>query len=128
MANVPSVRVQPVFRLNGKTFPSPRAGVGIFTLWASEPNALYSGPQLVLGHGHDQGLKVRVVPGVYDVYYSWVSGDAVPRNEWARVMRQVTLQNAFERTPNRFKNRLPQPHRLPTAAWINPPIMEKKAA
>lgn len=45
-----------------------------------------------------------------------------------RKQRQATLQSAFERTPNRFKNRLPQPHRLPTAAWINPPIMEKKAA
>ena len=45
-----------------------------------------------------------------------------------RRQRQVTLQNAFVRTPNRFKNRLPQPHRLPTAAWINPPTMEKKAA
>ncbi len=42
--------------------------------------------------------------------------------------RQATLQNAFERTPNRFKNRLPQPHRMPTAAWINPPKMEKKTA
>ena len=42
--------------------------------------------------------------------------------------RQLTLQNAFERTPNRFKSRLPQPHRLPTAAWINPPSMEKKTA
>jgi putative transposase len=45
-----------------------------------------------------------------------------------RRQRQITLQNAFVRTPNRFKNRLPQPHRLPTAAWINPPTMEKKAA
>lgn len=45
-----------------------------------------------------------------------------------RRQRQVTLQNAFARTPNRFKNRLPQPHRLPSAAWINPPTMEKKAA
>lgn len=45
-----------------------------------------------------------------------------------RRQRQLTLENAFARTPNRFKNRLPQPHRLPTAAWINPPTMEKKAA
>jgi putative transposase len=45
-----------------------------------------------------------------------------------RRQRQLTPQNAFARTPNRFKNRLPQPHRLPTAAWINPPTMEKKAA
>ena len=43
-------------------------------------------------------------------------------------LRQITLQNAFERTPSRFKNRLPQPQRLPTAAWINPPATEKKAA
>ncbi len=50
------------------------------------------------------------------------------RAEEVRRLRQITLQNAFERTPNRFKNRLPQPQRLPTAAWINPPIMEKKAA
>lgn len=93
VANIPSVRVQPVFRLNGKAFPSPRAGVGVFTLWASESNALYSGPQLVLGHGHEQGVKVRVVPGVYDVYYSWVSGNLVPRNQGARVMRHVSLQS-----------------------------------
>ncbi len=45
-----------------------------------------------------------------------------------RRLRQITLQTAIERTPNRFKNRLPQPHRLPTAAWINPSTIEKKAA
>jgi len=38
------------------------------------------------------------------------------------------LASAYQRTPNRFKNRMPQPQKLPTAAWINPPAMEKKAA
>ena len=51
------------------------------------------------------------------------------RAEELHRLRQITLQNAFARTPNRFKNRMPQPHRMPTAAWINPPTTtEKKAA
>jgi len=45
-----------------------------------------------------------------------------------RKQRQAALAIAFQRTPNRFKHRMPQPHKLPTAAWINPPSMEKKAA
>lgn len=45
-----------------------------------------------------------------------------------RRQRQATLADAFTRTPARFKHRIPQAHKLPTAAWINPPNMEKKAA
>jgi putative transposase len=45
-----------------------------------------------------------------------------------RRQRQITLNAAFERNPIRFKSRPPEPHKLPTAAWINPPTMEKKAA
>ncbi len=45
-----------------------------------------------------------------------------------RQQRQATLADAFTRTPARFKHRMPQPQKLPTAAWINPPTMEKKAA
>ncbi len=41
------------------------------------------------------------------------------------VTRQVTLDAAFLVRPNRFKNKKPQPHALPTAAWINPPSPEK---
>ncbi|MCE3606930.1 hypothetical protein LXA47_25475 [Massilia sp. P8910] len=41
---------------------------------------------------------------------------------------QATLADAFRGTPNRFKHRMPQPHKLPIAAWINPPTTEKKAA
>jgi putative transposase len=45
-----------------------------------------------------------------------------------RVTRQATLDAAFHAHPNRFKNRSPQPHRLPTAAWINPPPKESQPA
>jgi putative transposase len=38
--------------------------------------------------------------------------------------RQVALDVAFKAHPNRFKNRRPSPHPLPTAAWINPPTRE----
>lgn len=44
------------------------------------------------------------------------------------VTRQATLDAAFLAHPNRFKNRNPQPHALPTAAWINPPLQEKNPA
>ena len=35
--------------------------------------------------------------------------------------RQATLDRAFAAHPNRFKGKQPQPHRLPTEVWINPP-------
>jgi transposase InsO family protein len=35
--------------------------------------------------------------------------------------RAVALDAAFARNPKRFKGVVPQPARLPTAAWINPP-------
>lgn len=35
--------------------------------------------------------------------------------------RANTLQNAFEKHPNRFKNRIPRPPKLPTEAGINMP-------
>ena len=44
------------------------------------------------------------------------------------VTRHASLDAAFLAHPNRFKNRKPQPHALPTAAWINPPPQEKHHA
>jgi putative transposase len=41
-----------------------------------------------------------------------------------REARASTLNAAFLARPDRFKGRCPQPHPLPTAAWINPPPME----
>jgi putative transposase len=35
--------------------------------------------------------------------------------------RKIVLRAAFDKTPNRFKGRTPQPPELPKAAWINPP-------
>lgn len=44
------------------------------------------------------------------------------------IARQATLDAAFLAHPNRFKNKNPRPHALPTAAWINPPPQEKHTA
>jgi len=44
-----------------------------------------------------------------------------------REARQAALDAAFLATPRRFKGRRPQPHALPTAAWINPPPPEANA-
>lgn len=41
-----------------------------------------------------------------------------------RVHRQNTLAVAFHSHPKRFKNKLPSPPALPTAAWINPPSLQ----
>jgi putative transposase len=41
-----------------------------------------------------------------------------------RGSRQATLDAAFLARPLRFRGRRPQPHALPTAAWINPPSKE----
>ena len=41
-----------------------------------------------------------------------------------RETRQLALDAAFLASPSRFKARRPQPAKLPTAAWINPPPSE----
>ena len=41
-----------------------------------------------------------------------------------RDARQTALDAAFRISPKRFKGCRPQPHALPTAAWINPPPSE----
>lgn len=41
-----------------------------------------------------------------------------------RITRQATLDAAFHSPPERFKSKRPQPHAMPTAAWINPPKKE----
>jgi len=91
--NVPSVEITPVFKLNGQPFPGAEAGVASFTLWASRPSELFDGPQLALGLSNQPAEPVRVVPGVYDVYYSWISGSDIPRNEMTRLLRGVVLRS-----------------------------------
>jgi len=42
--------------------------------------------------------------------------------------RNLVLSNAFERHPERFKNKPPTAGEVPTAAWINPPNLSKEKA
>jgi hypothetical protein len=39
--------------------------------------------------------------------------------------RAAVLAAAFEKNPNRFKNRLPVPETLPKEVWINPPTIKE---
>ena len=96
VVNVPSVRIRPVFRLDGKPFPGAQAGSAVITLWASEPSPLFDGPQLSLGQTDNPPKSVRVVPGVDDVYYSWQSGTRIPRNKLTRILERVSLQQDGE--------------------------------
>jgi hypothetical protein len=91
--DVPSIVVQPQILLNGAPFPGNEGGAAILTLWASEPSPLFDGPQLVLAETHLARNPVRVIPGVYDVYYSWLSGADIPRNQATRVLQGVTLDH-----------------------------------
>lgn len=45
-----------------------------------------------------------------------------------QVIRQTALDTAFHANPERFKGRRPQPPRLPTEAWINPPKPKESLA
>jgi putative transposase len=38
-----------------------------------------------------------------------------------RTQRQVTLEEAYATNPARFRQRRPEPPKLPTVAWINEP-------
>jgi putative transposase len=38
--------------------------------------------------------------------------------------RSIVLRTAFEKNPQRFKGKIPQPPELPTAVWINKPKSE----
>jgi hypothetical protein len=95
VANIRSVEIRPRFLLNGQPFPGAGAGVAVFTLWATKPSDLFDGPQVRLGTS-DSPQAVRVVPGVYDVYYSWESGDLVPRNFLTRILRGVPINQDRE--------------------------------
>jgi putative transposase len=43
------------------------------------------------------------------------------RAKWLFEHRTSILRAAFKKNPNRFKGKIPQPPKLPKAAWINPP-------
>jgi putative transposase len=54
---------------------------------------------------------------------------AVHRGDAPRITaaRAITLGNAFELHPQRFKGRLPQPPRVPEKVYINPPLTQGDA-
>jgi transposase InsO family protein/transposase len=81
----------------------------------------------------DSTAKEAIAPGTLTLHADCGTSMApesvhVGRAAQIREQRQVTLNAAFRANPSRFKNKRPQPPRLPTAAWINPPHMEKKVA
>jgi putative transposase len=39
--------------------------------------------------------------------------------------RHQVLLSAYDKNPERFKGKVPKPHALPTAAWINKPKSEE---
>jgi hypothetical protein len=87
------VEIQPIFRLNGFPFPGSQAGVAVFTLWASHNRDLFNAPQLLIGQTDQSPEPFRVIPGVYDVYYSWLSGARIPRNVLTRILTEVVLES-----------------------------------
>jgi hypothetical protein len=81
-----SLRVQPVFRLDGRSFPAQSAHSASFHLIPQE------GEPIPLGFSDEPSpAAVRVLAGVYDVEYRWVAGSLVPRNHAARVLHGVLL-------------------------------------
>ena len=49
-----------------------------------------------------------------------------PQADQVYAARQITLNHAFSKNPERFVNKSPKPPSKPTAAWINPPIAKLK--
>jgi putative transposase len=103
-AHFKTLKYQPGFPVRFGSLADAREHCAVFSTWYNQQ------------HRHS-GIAMMTSESVH-------SGRAAEM----RKQRQAALAVAFERTPNRFKYRMPQPHKLPTAAWINPPTMEKKAA
>jgi len=47
------------------------------------------------------------------------------RDKAITAARALTLQNAFENTPKRFKGKQPKPPKVPAAVYINPPLSKE---
>ncbi len=85
--DIHSVRVDPVFLLDGRPFSSSPLSSATFFLIPDE------GEPIALGTSFDAPAPVRVITGVYDVEYRWRSGTTVPRNVAARVRQGVFLDS-----------------------------------
>ncbi len=67
----------------------------------------------------------------HDHYHSGIAlltPVSVHNGQAAEIVTQRTqvLHTAFERNPERFKNRQPSAQAAPKAAWINPPPLKKE--
>jgi transposase InsO family protein len=103
-AQFKTLKYQPGFPVRFGSLADARAHCGPFFTWYNQRH-------------HHSGIGMMTPESVH-------TGRAAE----VRQQRQRTLNAAFLRNPKRFKNQMPQPQKLPTAAWINPPTMEKYAA
>jgi hypothetical protein len=85
--NVRSVLLTPEFRLNGAAFPNDLANSATFELLPRE-----GGAPIILGLSSSPGQPVRILTGLYDVYYRWRAGNGVPRNNRALVQQSVLIE------------------------------------
>ncbi len=84
--DVPSVLITPQFRLNGALFPNDNTRYARIYLADSD------GYQVLLGSTYNPAPPgVRLVPGVYDVVYEYVTGAGIPINRGARLRRNLWL-------------------------------------
>lgn len=85
---------------NGLLFPA---------LQQQQANILFrnlaSGDQVLFGKTSQQNLSAQMLPGIYDVYYSHLSGNEVPQNKMAR-FQQGLVVNAPGPSFNEGENQL----------------------
>lgn len=83
--DVPSVRIQGAFRLNGQSFPASFLHGANFFLRNAD-----TGDEVYLGLSNNDTFDRRVVPGKYDVIYEHKIGTDVPLNSEA-LLQQIDL-------------------------------------
>lgn len=83
--NLDPVEVLPQFLLDGAPFPQDPGETAVFTLEDRD------GFQVQLGASNAPQTARRVLPGVYDLYYTWQAGMQVPRNERARLLQSLWI-------------------------------------
>ena len=81
-----------------------------------------------LGCNKDAGARCRTLFAWHNTRHRYAgTGDMTPHSvhfghaQAVREARAATLDAALLALSDRFKKRRPQPHPLPTTAWINPP-------
>jgi hypothetical protein len=87
--DVESITIQPSFELNGDPFPSAATQHAEFFL--RDPA---TGLELPLGVSFSPSATVRLIPGVYDVVYRYVSGNQIPENQNAVVQAGVLVDTS----------------------------------